>query len=395
MVQRVFPQRQNLFLLFAFLLLVSSGFFGDQSSSFLLGVNAVDNGLGLTPPMGWNSWNRFGCNIDETLIKETVDAALDLGLDKLGYVYYNLDDCWQKRRNATGYIVEDGERFPSSIASLSDYIHSKGVKFGLYSDAGLFTCQRRPGSLNHELRDAKSYKAWKIDYLNMCEWGVQDPATWAPAIGNSWRTTSDIHRGWDSWTKILDANDHWWQYAGPGGWNDPDMLEVDNGKMTYTEERAHFTMWCLIKAPLLLGMDLRNITNQGLDIITNKDVIQWNQDPLGVQGHRVFQEFFVPSNHADGQKTNNTKNDLVEVWAAPLDKDQHAVVLFNRGTTEREITALWDDLNITSSTPMHVYDVWQHKDIGTAVSNFTATVGPHDIVAVQLSPAFDVAVEVL
>jgi alpha-galactosidase len=217
-------------------------------------------------------------------------------------------------------------------------------------------------------------------FFSMCEWGVQDPATWAPAMANSWRTTGDIHRGWDSWTKILDANDKWWHYAGPGGWNDPDMLEVDNGKMTFTEERAHFTMWCLIKAPLLLGMDLRQITDQALDIITNEEVIIWNQDRLGIQGHCVFQQTFVSS---------SGEEDKIEVWTAPLDRGHHAVVLLNRGTTSREITATWEDLLITSATAMQVRDVWKHQNIGTAVSNFTALVEPHDIVAIQLTPAFD------
>lgn len=217
-------------------------------------------------------------------------------------------------------------------------------------------------------------------FFSMCEWGVQDPATWAPAIANSWRTTGDIHRGWDSWTKILDSNDKWWQYAGIGAWNDPDMLEVDNGKMTFEEERAHFTMWCLIKSPLLLGMDLRTITDQGLEIITNKEVIQWNQDPLGIQGHRVSQQTY-PSLRGGGEK------DTTQVWAAPLEGGKYAVVLFNRGSDAREITATWKDLQIFPATTMNVRDVWKHLDIAPAAFNITAMVEPHDILAVELTPA--------
>ena len=253
-------------------------------------------------------------------------------------------------------------------------------------------------------------------YFSMCEWGVQDPATWAGPVGNSWRTTGDINPSWGSWTSILDANDKWWQYAGPGGWNDPDMIEVDNGqgknKMTTEEYKAHFTMWCLIKAPLLLGMDLRNITQTGLEIITNTELIAWNQDTLGVQGHRVYQEkvesmettaetleessnlrkrqlgsdfeqqrFFHPKelNGGDGN---------IEVWAGNLDQGKVAVVLFNRATTAHSITAKWKDLGVPSGVAMKARDVWLHKDVGTFAGNYTAMVEPHSVVAIELEPAF-------
>ena len=200
------------------------------ATTMVLETQAYDNGVGLTPPMGWNTWNKYHCNIDEDLIKETAKSVVDLGLHKYGYQYINLDDCWQESRNGTGFIVEATDRFPSGMGALSDYIHSLGLKFGLYSDSGLLTCQRKPGGLGYEEQDAAIYSEWKIDYLkydncyafthdlkarygrmhdalnktghpvffSLCEWGVQDPATWAGLVGNSWRTTADIAPSWDS-----------------------------------------------------------------------------------------------------------------------------------------------------------------------------------------------------
>jgi alpha-galactosidase len=218
-------------------------------------VRAYDNGAGLTPPMGWNHWNAFHCDgLNEELIRDTGHAMADLGLAELGYVFLNIDDCWQLSRNSSGFIEEDKKKFPSGMAALSDNVHDSGLKFGLYSDSGIMTCQRRPGGLGHEQQDAAIYNEWKIDYLkydncfasglgnvqrryqrmhdalnatgrtiffSMCEWGVEDPATWATTVGNSWRTTGDIAPTWKSITTCLDLNDQWHQYAGIGGWNDP------------------------------------------------------------------------------------------------------------------------------------------------------------------------------
>lgn len=250
-------------------------------------------------------------------------------------------------------------------------------------------------------------------FFSICEWGFRDPATWAPTMGNSWRTTGDINPSWKSWTRILDANDQWWQQAGPGGWNDPDMLEVDNGDMTVEEQRAHFTLWCLIKAPLLLGMDLRTISESALEIITNKEVIQWNQDKMGVQGHRVFQQHLnastppQPQPQQQQQQRNRSLrseaslmqqeesnsddeperiDEVIEVWAGPLENGHYAVVLFNRGTQSHAITADWRDIGIATGQVMKGRDVWAHQDIGTFVSNFSATVRPHDVMAIQLEP---------
>jgi alpha-galactosidase len=364
---------------------------------------AYDNGLGRTPPMGWNSWNHFHCNIEEQLIRDTAQAMIDLGLKDVGYNYVNLDDCWQLYRNSTGSIVADATKFPTGIRALADHVHSLGLLFGLYSDAGIKTCQGRPGGLWHEQQDAASYKEFDVDYLkydncfnldinvhtryqamhdalnasghaiffSMCEWGQEDPATWAMSVGNSWRTTGDIYPTWKSITNILDANDKWHSYAGPGGWNDPDMLEVGNGDLTIAEQRSHFTLWALMKAPLLLGNDLQSITNDTLEIITNTDIIALNQDPMGVQGYKRM-----------------SLNGL-EVWAGPLDQDNVAVVLFNRADQPANITAKWDDIGIDSgSKVMQVLDLWMHKSLGVRVGNVTAMVDSHDVVALRLSPAF-------
>lgn len=372
-------------------------------------VLSYDNGLGLTPPMGWNSWNQFRCQISEDLIHETAQALVDLGLKNIGYEYVNLDDCWQISRNKSGYIQEDAKHFPSGIAALSDYVHSLGLKFGLYSDAGLRTCQGRPGGLEYEEKDAAKYAEWNIDYLkydncfnlgldvharyqrmhdalnatdhpiyfSMCEWGIENPATWARPVGNSWRTTQDINPTWESMTKIADMNNEWWQEAGPGGWNDPDMLEVGNGDWKLDEQKAHFTLWCLMKAPLLLGNDLRNLPSDVMEIISNEELIAWNQDKLGKQGYRRSRKVL------EGQSASSG----LEVWAGELMDGRIALVLFNRSDKEHTITAQWsDDLGLDQNKIMIVRDVWQHVDIGTHQESFTALVPSHGVVAVQLVP---------
>jgi alpha-galactosidase len=381
----------SIFLLLSFLLL------------FPIVSLSYDNGLGLTPAMGWNSWNHFGCNVNETLILETAQKVIDLGLDELGYTFINIDDCWQVSRNETGYIEEDPVKFPSGIRALSDKVHSLGLKFGLYSDAGLFTCQRRPGGLYHETKDAASYKEFNIDYLkydncytqmmpftvqeryqrmhdalnatghpiffSLCEWGVEDPATWAASVGNSWRTTGDISASWESILSVLDQNNYWHEYAGPGGWNDPDMLEVGNGKLSVEEQRSHFTLWALVKAPLLLGCDLQNIKEETLEIIKNEEMIAVNQDELGVQGYK-----------------RSSNNDL-EVWAGPLANEDIAVVLFNRSPEPAMITGSWNDIGIVPNTKkMYIRDLWKHADDGPRSENVTAWVHSHDVVAFRLSP---------
>ena len=285
----------------------------------ILNINSLDNGLGLTPQMGWNTWNKFRCNINQTLIRESIDALVNSGLDKAGYKYINLDDCWQKSRDKNRVILPDNETFPDGIKPLVEYAHSKGLYLGLYSSAGNYTCAERPGSLGYEEIDADTYAKWKVDYLkydncnndgsstkirhgkmrdallkqdhqifySLCQWGEEEVATWASEVGNSWRTTGDISDNWNSMISIIDENDQWYQYAGPGGWNDPDMLEVGNGGMTLTEYKTHFALWAISKAPLLIGCDITKMTNDIKNILTNPEVIAINQDPLGQQGHKI------------------------------------------------------------------------------------------------------------
>ena len=320
---------------------------------------ALDNGLALTPPMGWNSWNKFACNVSEDLIKSAADAMVESGMKDAGYEYIVIDDCWQVDRDENGAIIADPERFPSGMKALADYVHSKGLKFGLYSDAGLLTCQKRPGSRGYEFQDARQYAAWGVDYLkydwchhgkqnseasyslmrdallasgrpivfSICEWGSTKPWLWAGDVGNLWRTTGDIQDCWDckrswggmGWPHILDLQDGLEKYAGPGHWNDPDMLEVGNGHMTDQEYRAHFSMWCILAAPLMAGNDIRDMSPGIQDILTNKEVIAVDQDVLGKQGRKV---------QDDGD---------FEVWAKELKDGSQAVALLNRSTKEKRL----------------------------------------------------------
>jgi alpha-galactosidase len=403
-------------------------------------VSGYDNGLAITPQMGWNPWNRFKGDINETLIIEMGQAMIDTGLNKLGYEYVNLDDCWQISRNSSGYIQEDKTKFPSGMRYLRDQIHSLGtgsnLKFGLYSDSGTLTCQKRPGSFGYEDKDAASYAEWKIDYLkydncngngmgggiraryqtmhdalnatnhpilfSMCEWGVQDPATWAGPIGNSWRTTGDIRANWNSITSNLDKNNNWYMYAGPGQWNDPDILEVGNiyGDLTIAEQRSHFTLWCLIKAPLLLGNDLRSIPPEIMEIISNPEIIALNQDPLGKQGYRRWSSSSSSSSSSstststslEYEDTNNKMG--VEVWAGDLAGGDVAVVLFNRSNKTESITAkfsdvtdvnVYMDVDIGASIYAHVRNLWEHSGLGVHHDKVSVIVPSHDVVALRLT----------
>jgi len=254
---------------------------------------ALNNGIGLTPQMGWNSWNKFGCNITETLIKQTADKIKELGLDKLGYRYVNLDDCWNAvERDSQGRMQADPLTFPSGMKSLADYIHAKGLKFGLYSSAGNLTCEGRAGSLYNEEIDAATWASWGVDYLkydncfnenvpatvrypamrdalnktghpifySICNWGYEETVNWGPETGNSWRTTMDIKGMWASIQYNFRVNAYHPEIAGPGSWNDPDMLEIGNNYLTLDQERTHFALWSIVKAPLIIGCDLDKVS---------------------------------------------------------------------------------------------------------------------------------------
>ena len=362
-------------------------------------VLALNNGLARKPQMGWNAWNHFRCTINETIVREVADAFISTGLKKLGYEYVNVDDCWAWNRTYLGAVQPDPATFPN-FTGMIDYVHSLGLKFGLYSDSGSETCAGRPGSLGYEQLDADTYALWGVDYLkfdnchsegvdpkiryprmrdalnmtgryifySLCEWGSEDPAEWAPAVGNSWRTTPDIKDYWDKMITRADLNNQWAKYAAPGGWNDPDMLEVGNGNMTVTEYVTHFSLWCLMKAPLLIGCDVRNMTSDTFRILSNTEVIEVNQDALGVQGKKV--------------KSNGS----LEVWAGPLIDKSYAVILLNRGNATAEITADWSDFGLDPTTEATVRDLWLHKEIGVMKGSVTDTVSSHGVTMYRITP---------
>jgi len=374
----------------------------------------ISKDLALTPPMGWNSWNKFACNVSEEMIRSMADALIKSGMKDAGYQYVNIDDCWQVSRDANGSIVADPQRFPHGMKAVGDYIHSLGLKFGVYSDAGSKTCAGRPGGLGHEYQDAIQYAAWGVDYLkydwcntttqdarasyaniraaldasgraivlSICEWGTAKPWLWGKeAGGNLWRTTGDISDKWAGQTKwpdgsccsngmlaIVDQQVGLQSYAGPGHWNDPDMLEVGNGGMTDNEYRAHFSLWAILTAPLIAGNDLRDMRPEIRDILTNKEAIAVDQDPLGREGERIWK---------DGD---------LEVWAKQLRDGSRAVVLLNRGGTEQQISVNWEDLGYPGHVSASVRDLWQHKDLGKFTGRFSAPVASHAVVMVTVRP---------
>jgi alpha-galactosidase len=371
---------------------------------------ALDNGLARTPPMGWNSWNKFACKgLNEKVVRETADAMVSNGMKDAGYQFVVIDDCWQTGRDAAGNIVADPERFPSGIKALADYIHGKGLKFGIYTDAGTMTCAKRMGSIGHEYQDAKQYANWGVDYLkedwcntlpgqnsessyalmrnaladsgrpivfSICEWGSTKPWLWAGPIGNLWRATGDIQDCWDckkDWggsgvTQILDLMNGLESYAGPGHWNDPDMLEVGNGGMTKEEYRAHFSMWAMFSAPLLAGNDISNMTADTKEILLNKDVIAIDQDPLGRQGHRV-------------KKTGD-----LEVWSKQLQDGGRAVALLNRGPAVAKISVAWTDIGYPDAISAGVRDLWTKKESSAVKGSYSVDVPSHGVVMVRVKP---------
>ncbi|KAG5402949.1 hypothetical protein IGI04_009068 [Brassica rapa subsp. trilocularis] len=361
----------------------------DSEDSEIVRRHLLANGLGVTPPMGWNSWNHFSCNINEKVIKETADALVSTGLSKLGYNYVNIDDCWAElARDQKGNLVPKKSTFPSGIKALADYVHSKGLKLGIYSDAGYLTCSKTmPGSLGHEEQDAKTFAEWGIDYLkydncntdgsrptvrypvmtralmksgrpifhSLCEWGDMHPALWGSPLGNSWRTTSDINDSWLSMLANADMNEFYAEHARPGGWNDPDMLEVGNGGMTKDEYIVHFSIWA----------NPRNMTKETMEIVANKEVIAINQDSHGVQAKKARMEGDI------------------QIWAGPLSGYRVALLLLNRGPTRLPITAFWDDIEIPPNSIVEARDIWEHKTLKQKfVGNLTATVDSHAFITI-------------
>jgi alpha-galactosidase len=322
----------------------------------------------------------------------------------------NVDDCWHGTRDPGGNIQASSNFTGGSLKPLGDYIHSKGLKFGLYTCVGSATCAGKPGSLNFEEKDIQQYVAWGVNYVkidwcsktaaqtanplgaykvfgdairkhdssmvfSICNWGEFNPWVWGKQAGGQlWRSTPDIRLGWESFTGIIDRQLNLWQYAGPGGWNDPDMLEVGRG-MTLEEDKSHFGMWCLLSAPLIAGNDLRNMSTATKTILTNAELIAVNQDPLGHQAQRV------------------AKNGDLEVWAKPLAGNARAVGLFNRSASTQSVTVNWADLNKweakglpwTAGQSVTVRDLWTHVDVATGQSgSYSAQVPSHGLAVFRL-----------
>jgi alpha-galactosidase len=364
-----------------------------------------DPALARTPPMGFNNWNAFGCDVSETLIKETADFFVATGLKDLGYTYVNIDDCWSlKERGEDGRLVPDPERFPSGIKGVADYVHDLGLKLGIYGDAGTKTCAGYPASLGNEELDAQTWAEWGVDYVkydnchnqsdgsledfvqrytamrdalaktgrpivySICEWGQSKPWEWAQEVGHLWRTTGDIHDSWTSVRSIIEKNLPLAEYAGPGHWNDPDMLEIGNGGMTATEYRTHMSMWAMMSAPLIIGTDLRTIPEPYLAMLSNKEIIAIDQDPLGVQGAVVYD------------------NEGLIVVDKPLATGERAIALYNSTDVQATISV---PVSVTGLKPARAYrlhDVWTGQTM-QAKDTISAGVSAHGTVVYVVKPA--------
>lgn len=363
-----------------------------------------------TPPMGWNSWNVWGGNLDESKVRAAADWMVKSGLAARGYQYINIDDCWQGKRDANG-VIHSNDRFPD-MKALADYVHSKGLKIGIYSSPGPTTCAGYEGSYNHEEQDAKTWAEWGMDYVkydwcsygqiaknssleelqkpyilmrkaldncgrdiaySLCQYGMGDVWKWGAEVGgNCWRTTGDITDTWSSMSGIGFSQSNASPYAGPGHWNDPDMLVVGRvgwgsphpTKLTPNEQITHITLWSLLSAPLLIGCDMSQIDQFTLDVLGNDEVIDVNQDPLGKAAVRKIQD------------------NGIEVWTRPLSDGTLAVGLFNRSGLETVVKTKWSDLDITGSQP--VRDLWLKKDVGTFNGSYAVPIKPHGAVLLKI-----------
>jgi len=394
------------------------------SAVFLSGAAAhaqKNPDLALTPPMGWNSWNTFACDVDEKMIRDMADAMVASGMKDAGYEYINIDDCWHGERDANGRIQVNKKTFPSGMKALADYVHSKGLKIGIYSDAGNTTCAGFPGSRGHEYQDAQTYAEWGIDYLkydwcdtkdinpigayttmrdalaktgrpilfSICEWGDNKPWEWATDIGHAWRISGDITPCWDcehnwgSWSswgvlKILDMRDalRLRQYAGPGKWNDMDMMEVGNG-MTEAQDRSHFSLWAMMNSPLIAGNDLRTMSDATRRILTNKEIIALNQDGLGIQAMKYI--------HA---------GDLM-VFAKPLENDEWGFLFLNRSNSPLDYTHDWNFFELKDDQfNRHIdftkvkftwTDLWKGNN-GDTINPLKLQIPANDVVVLRLVP---------
>jgi alpha-galactosidase len=367
--------------------------------------------------MGWNSWEAFRLNIDEGLIRSMADAVVSAGMRDAGYEFIVVDAGWKgKIRDTEGRLTIDRAKFPSGMKALAEYVHGKGLKFGVYTDAGAEDCvSGTPGSKGHEAQDAALFAGWGVDFLkedwcktegmnaeeaytrmgralestgrpivfSVCEWGDNRPWNWAAGIAHMWRTTGDSKPCWDcgretmkkpggyprGWTLILDAQPPLQAHAGPGHWNDPDILMVGNRGMTAEEARAHFSLWSILAAPLIATNDLRSMSPEILSILTNPEVIAVDQDPLGSQGTRV---------KADHE---------LEIWARPLADGGKAVVLFNRSGAEAKIGVRWTEIGFAETDAPAVRDLWKHRDLGKLAKGYSAWVPSHGVAMFKVAAA--------
>ena len=359
------------------------------------------NHLSRTPPMGWNSWNKFQGKVDDKTVREIADAMVRTGMKDAGYHYVNIDDTWQGERDAQGKI-HSNNKFPD-MKALADYVHNKGLLIGIYSSPGPKTCAGYEGSFGHEEQDAQTYEDWTIDYLkydwcsagliysdedmhaayqkmgaalaklarpvvfSLCQYGKADVWTWGPKVsGNLWRTTGDIQDNWNSMSDIGFDQGRLAPYAAPGHWNDPDMLEIGNGGMTDEEYRTHMSLWSMLAAPLLAGNDVRAMTLATMSILLNKEVIQIDQDKLGKEGDRLRQE---------GEQ---------EIWTRELTGGAVAVALFNRGEAPAAMTIKWADF-MGGKRPTFIRDLWKHDFVKGTGETWTATVPKHGVVLLRMS----------
>ena len=351
------------------------------------------------PPMGWNSWNHFGCKVSDAIVRAQADAMVRTGMKAAGYDYVNIDDCWEGVRDSDGFI-HPNSKFPD-MKALADYVHSKGLKLGIYSSPGPKTCGGYEGSYGHEKQDAETYAKWGVDYLKY-DWctarfmykpeeyqgafekmhdalvstgrpivysihGRGRVWEWAQSVGaNLWRTTGDIKDTYNRMVAIGFGQEGLAQFAGPGHWNDPDMLEIGNGGMRPEEYRMHMSLWCLLAAPLITGNDLTHMTPETLAILTNPDVIAVDRDPLGVEGHRVWEE------------------GPLEIWMKPLADGSKAVGLFNREQSTIKITLKFSQIGIIGRAT--VRDLWTRKDLGVFDGSYSADVQEHGVVMIRVKP---------
>jgi alpha-galactosidase len=382
-------------------------------------VRTSEDQLALTPPMGWNSWNSFGVNVSEQVIREVADVMAASGLKEAGYSYIVIDDFWHGGRDSlTGLLYEDPAKFPSGMEALADYIHGKGLKFGIYSDAGTKTCGEMPGSFGYEEKDAQLFADWGVDYLkydycfcpdyvsanndyrmaidrykamgdalkatgrpiifSICEWGPRSPWLWGKEVGGHlWRTSYDVYDMWDSPRNEMspigimasvDAVTNLARFAGPGGWNDPDMLvvglnntgNIKGGGCNEIEYRSQMSMWCMLAAPLMIGCDIRKMNESTKSILLNRDIIAIDQDELGKQGFRVF------------------RKDGMEAWKKPLSGNRVAMAFLNRNSMDTEITTSWKDLELDPDQQYKVYDVWEHEPVHHAEGMLSVKLKPHE-----------------